>query len=335
MPSIKDVARLAGVSIATVSRTLSDPGVVSEATRRKVTDAIKASGYVTNTLARNLRTRRSNTVLVLVPDIANPFFSQIIHGIESVAHDAGYRILLGDTQGNTERERNYAKVAEQKQADGIVLLGASIPFECDRRRKNPDPAWPPMVIGCEYFHDFHLPTVRIDNERAAQDAVAHLIGLGHRRIAYIDGPKDSPLCVDRFNGYKLALQHAGIRFDPLLVATGDYSLASGVRAMADLLAQKPTAVFAASDEMAIGAIRTAHLAELKVPADLAVVGFDDIAFAEFCDPTLTTIHQPRIEIGRRVMEMLLQLLRAQPLPEREVVLPHRLVVRQSSSAIPS
>lgn len=334
MVSIKDVARIAGVSIATVSRTLSDPSVVSEATRQKVTAAIESSGYIANTLARNFRTRRSNTVLVLVPDIANSFFSQIIHGIESAAHDAGYRILLGDTQGNREREHNYASLADQKQVDGIVLLGASIPFDIDRRRRKPAADWPPMVIGCEYFHGFQLPTVRIDNQLAASDAVAHLIGLGHRRIAYINGPQDSPLCIDRLSGYKKALKQAGLRFDAALVAQGDYSLASGVNAMTRLLAlpQPPSAVFAASDEMAIGAIRAAKAGKIAVPKQLSVVGFDDIAFAEFSDPPLTTIHQPRVEIGRRVMGMLLKLLREEPLSEREreLVLPHELVVREST-----
>lgn len=333
MASITDVARLAGVSIATVSRTLSNPEVVSEETRNKVMAAIESSGYVANTLARSFRTRRSHTVLVLVPDIANSFFSQIIHGIESVAHDAGYRILLGDTQGNLERERNYANLAKQRQVDGIVLLGASIPFERDKRRRSPDPTWPPMVIGCEYFHDFQLPTVRIDNERAAQDAVAHLIGLGHSRIAYINGPKDSPLCVDRFAGYNHALKAARIRFDSTLVAQGDYSLASGVSAMKALLPHQPSAVFAASDEMAIGAIRAAHEAGLKVPAQMSVVGFDDIAFAEFSDPTLTTIHQPRTEIGRKVMQMLLQQLQGEVISTSEVVLPHSLIVRESTQAL--
>src|SRR5690606_19690761 len=124
------------------------------------------------------------------PDIGNPFFSQIIQGIESAAHADGYRILLGDTQGNRARERDYAKLAEQRQVDGIILLGASIPFA------NTDAGtWPPLVIGCEYFQDRQIPTVRIDNQAAAAEACAHLIGLGHRRIGYLNGPPRSPLCI--------------------------------------------------------------------------------------------------------------------------------------------
>lgn len=337
MPSIKDVAKLAGVSIATVSRTLSDPGLVRENTRKKIMDAIAESGYVTNTLARNFRTRKTNTVVVLVPDISNPFFSNIIHGIEKVAQANDYRIVLGDTQGDREQEKAYGSLVEQRQADGIILLGASIPFECSPRRKKLDPAWPPMVMGCEYLDDFEFPTVRIDNVQAAQDATNHLLQSGHQRIAYINGPKESPLCEDRFQGYKQSLRRAKIKYDAKLVGQGDYSLRSGVDAMKSLLSldEPPTAVFVANDEMAIGAIKAAKEAGLSVPGDLSVVGFDDIRFAEFTDPPLTTIHQPRAKIGRRVMEIMCKLLEGEALQDFLTVLPHELVIRESTRVLSS
>ncbi|MCP4927094.1 MAG: LacI family transcriptional regulator [Gammaproteobacteria bacterium] len=329
---MKDVAKIAGVSTATVSRTLSNPRIVKEETREKVMAAISDTGYITNTLARNFRTRKTNTVVVLVPDISNPFFSNIIHGIEKVAKANDYRVVLGDTQGDREQEKAYANLVQQRQADGIILLGASIPFDCSPLRKSPDPGWPPMVIGCEFFDDFKLPTVRIDNIKAAQDATDHLLELGHRRIAYLNGPKDSPLCKDRFQGYKLSLRKAKLRYDITLLGQGDYSLHSGVKTMKRFLALDvpPTAVFAANDEMAIGAIKAAKEAGLEVPDDLSVAGFDDIRFAEFTDPALTTIHQPRISIGQQVMEVMCKLLRGEKLQDYVTVLPHELVVREST-----
>lgn len=332
MSSIKDVARIAGVSTATVSRTLSEPSLVKDETRNKVMAAIADSGYVANTLARNFRRRKTNTVVVLVPDISNPFFSNIIHGIEKMAKTYDYRVVLGDTQENREQEKAYANLVQQGQADGIILLGASIPFERNPLRKKPAPDWPPMVIGCEFFDDFILPTVRIDNIMAATDATDHLLELGHRRIAYINGPKDSPLCKYRFQGYKRSLRKAKIKYDAALIGQGDYSLYSGVEAMKHLLAldHPPTAVFAANDEMAIGAIKIAKEAGLKVPRDLSVVGFDDIRFAEFTDPALTTIHQPRIAIGEKVMDIMCKLLEGEKLPNYEIVLPHELIVRMST-----
>ena len=330
MVSIRDVAKLAKVSTATVSRTLSDPEVVSESTRQRVMAAVEKTGYVVNPMARGLRTQKTGTVLVLVPDIGNPFFSQIIQGIESAAHADGYRILLGDTQGNRARERDYAKLAEQRQVDGIILLGASIPFG------NTDASsWPPLVIGCEYFQDRSIPTVRIDNQAAAAEACAHLIELGHRRIGYLNGPPRSPLCIDRLAGYRAALRAAGIKYEAALVAGGDFTLEAGVAGMKQLLQlpKPPTAVFCASDEMALGAIRAAKEHGLKVPEDLSVVGFDDIQFAAYSDPPLTTIRQPRAEIGQRVMKLMVQLARGKvPAGADTVILPHALMRRGSTRA---
>jgi LacI family transcriptional regulator, repressor for deo operon, udp, cdd, tsx, nupC, and nupG len=333
MTSIKDVAKMAGVSTATVSRTLSEPDSVSKKTRSKVLEAVKKSGYVANALGRSLRTQRSDTVVVLVPDISNPFFSNIIQGIESEAKSKGYRIVLGDTQMDRERERSYADMVKQRQADGIILLGASIPFDVDPQTKTADPSWPPMVMGCEYL-DIDLPTVRIDNVSAAFDATAHLIDLGHKKIAYINGPKDSPLSIDRLRGFHQALEQAGIESRADWIAQGSYSLQSGVDAMQGLLSgDAPSAVFCANDEMAIGALKAAKQMALRVPDDISIVGFDDIRFADYCDPPLTTIHQPRADIGRSVMKVMCQLLSGEVLDQQDVVLPHALVIRQSTSRI--
>jgi LacI family repressor for deo operon, udp, cdd, tsx, nupC, and nupG len=333
--SIKDVARLAGVSTATVSRALANPEQVAEATRDKVAAAVLETGYVANAMARNLRRRRTNTVVVLVPDISNPFYSNIIQGIERVAHSHHYRILLGDVQQEAEREQTYVNLVMQKQADGVISLSRSLPFELTPDQREPNPDWPPLVMACEYYGHIDVPVVRIDNRAAAVDAVQHLLQLGHRRIAYIDGPQDYPICAERRAGYEQAIVEAGIDADPQLEVQGDFSLQSGAEVMHQLLGREhiPSAVFAANDEMAIGAIKAIKSVGLSVPADISVVGFDDIRFADFCDPPLTTIHQPRNRIGENLMQVMLGILAGEPPVDHEILLPHQLVVRQSTAPL--
>lgn len=333
MATIKEVARLAGVSTATVSRTLAEPEKVADHTRARVMAAISTSGYVTNSLASNFRRRRTDNVVVLVPDIANPFFSSIIQGIEEIALRHGYRILLGDTQQDPAREKAYSNLVSQRQADGIICLGMNIPFEYDRRRKSVDPAWPPFAMACEYDGVIPIPTVAIDNRTAAREAVAHLLELGHRDVAFINGPADSPLCRDRQEGFRDALDSAGIRSNSRRVVAGDFSLASGYQAARKLLVRNkpPTALFCANDEMAIGAMKAAREQDFDIPRHLSLVGFDDIRFASYCYPPLTTVHQPRSLIGERVMEVMLDILSGNPPSQSRILLPHELVLRESTA----
>lgn len=335
MVTIKDVAEIAGVSIATVSRTLAEPEKVSEKTRAKVMAAVKKSGYVTNTLARNFRRRRSNTVVVLVPDIANPFFANIIQGIEHIAHQQQYRILLGDTQQNPERERAYADLVSQRQADAVICLGRNIPFAYHKSRKNLDPAWPPFAMACEYHGEIPVPTVCIDNEKAAEEAVQHLLDLGHSRVAFINGPQDSPLCEDRLLGYKRAMRNAGATVNDRWLQTGDFTLASGYTCMQALLAQRerPTALFCSNDEMAIGAMQACRDAGLHLPADMSIIGFDDIAFSAYTHPKLSSVYQPRNQIGEQVMLLILSMLRDNKVEQSRTVLPHKLVLRDSTAPL--
>lgn len=334
MANIKDVARLAGVSVATVSRALAKPEVVAEATRARVQKAVRASGYVPNTLARNFRRRRSNSVLVLVPDIANPFYSSIIRGIERVALQHHYRILLGDTQNETVRERAYTEMVTQRHADGIICLGMSIPFATRKGRRTVDPTWPPMVMACEYHGEIPVPTVCIDNTAAAVEAVRHLIDLGHRDIAFINGPENSPLCQDRLEGYCAALAAAGIRAQRHWLRSGDFSLDSGREQMRSILGAKglPTAVFCANDDMAIGAMQEARTRGMTLPQDLSVMGFDDIAYAAFSSPALSTVRQPREQIGMAAMQLIIEEFEQGHCDKGRIVLSHELVVRESTTA---
>jgi len=333
MVSIKDVAEMAGVSTATVSRALADPDKVVAKTREKVFRAVEASGYVANTLARNFRTRKTNMVLVLVPDITNGFFASVIQGIEWVAHQNNYRVLLGDTQYNPEGERAYAEMVAQKQADGVITLGCNIPFKYRPDRKTMDPSWPPFSMACEYNSDIPVPTVCIDNELAAREVIEYLASIGHQRIAFINGPAESPICQDRLRGYKKSMRKIGVTDTRKLVISGDFSIASGRESMQQLLNQEqlPSAVFAASDEMAMGVMAEIKAHGLNIPEDISVVGFDDIRFSEVTDPPLTTVRQPRHEIGKQVMTMMLSLLRGRTVKSPHMILPHELIVRGSTA----
>lgn len=330
MSSIRDVAKAAGVSVATVSRALSNPEKVSPASIDKVHKAIEQVGYRPNMLARSFRSARSYAVVVLVPDITNPFFSEVIRAIEDRAQQKGYAVLLGDSRGQPEREKEYIRRVETRLADGIIQLR---PDEADKANVIPDDiAWV-NACGCESTLG---PRVRIDNRGAARSLVDYLISLGHTRIGVISGLKDNPHTTDRMAGYKEGLEAAGIAFDKSLIAEGDFTTWSGLSAAQHFCSMKnrPTAVFCMNDEMAIGAIQTFKANGLRVPEDISVAGFDDISYARYCDPSLTTIAQPAEEIGKLAMDMLLRLIEGEPLAQEEAILPAEFVLRKSTAPAP-
>ncbi len=330
MSNIRDVARLAGVSVATVSRALSNPEKVSSESLDKVHKAIADVGYRPNMLARNFRSARAYAVVVLVPDIANPFYSLFIRALEDRAHQKGYAVLLGDTRGTPEREMEYIRRVETRLADGIVQLRPS-----SEKSQNNIPADVPCVnaCGCEYTTG---PAIRIDNRGAAKSMVNYLISLGHKRIGVISGLKDNPHAIDRLEGYKEALADAGIPFEKDLVAEGDFTMWSGLNAAFQFcnMKNRPTAIFSMNDEMAIGAMQTLKNQGFKIPEDISVTGFDDIAYAKYSDPSLTTISQPAEEMGKMAMDMLLKVIEGEPLSQRECVLPTEFIIRKSTGPAP-
>ena len=328
--NIREVAAAANVSVATVSRTLQMPGVVSPKTQRRVTEAIERLGYTPNLQARILRTARTNMIVALVPDIANPFFAEVIRGIEQVAHRNRYSVLLGDTQYSRAREQTYADLIGTRQADGLITLLPHIP-----RIAVAGPL--PIVNACEYVKDRSITSVYVDNVSAAREATEYLLTLGHREIAFVTGPMDSPINVDRERGYAKALHDAVVKRNPQLTVVGDFSFESGIRALESLFAraQPFTAVFCSNDEMAIGALRAIKSKGLRVPEDVSVVGFDDIRFARYADPPLTTIAQPKEELGREAMTLLVEILSGAQVPPRKRVLSTQLVVRGSTARCPA
>ncbi|WP_202899679.1 LacI family DNA-binding transcriptional regulator [Kordiimonas gwangyangensis] len=291
MSNIRAVSKIAGVSVATVSRTLSTPDVVSEETRKKVLAAVKETGYKPNLMARNFRSRKSYSILVLVPDLSNPFFAMVISGIQQAAKARGYSVVLGNTMGDAEVERELAHQLHTNQADGIIQLSSRFPLADDDCSEGVTPA---VINCCECVDDDSMPTVTLDNSGAAKALTDHLLALGHKRIAVISGPAESPLTAARLDGYRQALTAAGLSFDASLVTEGDYSLASGAAAAGTLLAasNRPTAMVCFNDEMAIGAMHEIRKAGLSVPSDVSITGFDNLSFAAYTDPPLTTISQP-------------------------------------------
>lgn len=328
MANIKEVAKKAGVSVATVSRVLNNSDLVSEETKERVLKAIKELNYHPNLLSRNLRHLKTKMILALLPNVSNPFYARVVKGIEDVAHKHGYNVMLCNTDSNPEKERAYLELLKNKLADGVILMASTMKKEeLTLLAKNY-----PVVQCCEYIEDAGASYVSIDNFSAAYKAVRHLINLGHSKIALLSCKNEFISTKLREEGYKKALEEAGIKFDEKLVKYGDYSFKSGIRAAKELLSmqEKPTAIFAISDIMAIGVIKALKEAKLKVPENVAVVGFDDINFASMYDPAVTTISQPKYDLGCVAMEMLLNFIEGKQKNPQGVFLEHELVIREST-----
>jgi LacI family repressor for deo operon, udp, cdd, tsx, nupC, and nupG len=328
---IKDIAAEAGVSIATVSHALRNPGRVADATRQKVLLAADKAGYTPNRLAASLRTARSGNIVVIIPDVADSYNAGIIKAIEKVAHGRGYSVLLGDSQGSEAREREFAAMTRSRQADGIILLSHRFPFDPGRGKSAPRDL-PPIVNGCEYTGHKGVPLVAIDDKQAARDATMHLVGLGHRDIAVITGDMASRSSRDRLAGFRQAMRAAGIRVNPNRVIEGEYTLQGGERAAQAMLLQesRPTAVFCFSDEIAFGCMYALRQSGFSVPQDISIIGFDDIPFARYFDPALTTIAQPADAIGATCASLLMDLIDGRPPLKSRHILPHELLVRAST-----
>ena len=331
-PTIKDVASAAKVSTATVSRVLEQTAPVSPHTRARVLKAVAEVNYSPNIIARNLRRQETRTVFMVVRDMRNPFYLEVFRGIEAEARAQGYNVLMGNTEDSVEREHDYFRMLKARYADGMILMTGKLPRDSNAALGQ----WhPPMVVAAEYFPELDLPTVRIDNIAAAADAVGYLIELGHRRIAHITGPTPEVMSRDRHQGYLRALKAAGLRADLHLTIRGDYTLGSGHVACRRLFAldHPPTAIFCSNDEMAMGAINELRTLNLTTPDDVSVVGFDDIVFAGAFHPPLTTIRQPRHDMGRAAMRLLCDLLAGKPVAAEPIVMPTELVIRKSTAPL--
>ncbi len=332
---ITDIAQALGVSPATVSRALSDSGLVAEPTLSRIREMAVAMNYRPNVSARNLRTRRSKAVLMVVRDVGNPFYLDVLKGAEAAAREAGYAVLMGNTENDPERETGYFDMLRDGQADGMVLITGQLPESGPYSARIPDHL--PVVVALEVIENSGLPHIQIDNRAAAFDAVRHLIDLGHRRIAHIIGLWPEQMSELRLQGYRDAMQEAGLPVPEGYEQHGDYQIGSGKKLCRKLLAlsEPPTAIFAANDEMAFGVIAAAHELGLNVPGDLSVVGFNDIYLSEAFQPPLTTITQPRAKVGRAAMSVLLDMLDGKAAPTMPTIFPTTLQIRGSTAAPPT
>jgi LacI family transcriptional regulator len=330
--TLEEVARLAGVSRSTVSRVINDHPNVGVETRRRVWEAIEKSGYRPHDVARSLVTKRTRIIGMVIPEVVtalftDPFFPILLRGATESCNERGYQLMLSLFSSSADRQETYQRLVRSAYLDGMIVAAAALE----------DPLIPDLVrdrvsfVVCGRPPDGQVASVDVDNTGGARMAVEHLMDLGHRRIATITGRADMAAGQDRLEGYRKALIGRGVPVDEELIVDGDFTESSGIVGMQRLLPAKPTAVFVASDMMAVGALKALRQAGRRVPEDVALVGFDDIPVASAVEPPLTTVRQPIGRMASVAVETLLDLIEHPGSGPRRVVLPTQLVIRESCS----
>ncbi|WBU52613.1 LacI family DNA-binding transcriptional regulator [Paracoccus sp. SCSIO 75233] len=324
---LSDVARHAGVSAATVSRVLSRPEMVSKATRDLVMEAVAATGYRINHAARNLRMQRTGAIVALVPNLSNPFFARILAGMGQALAEAGYDLLVGDTLADGDRRGVLRRFLDPSRADGIILLDGQV----TQTDLSTLPGAPPLVMACEWIEGASLPRVVLDNQQGTAMAARHLRELGHSRIGCIGGPEVNVLHTARLEGLQ---QELGA---PPHCYPGDFTPQGGVLAATAWLAadpmQRPTGIVAFSDESAAGFMGELQRHGVRIPDEVSVVGFDGIDWVAHLPVPLTTIRQPKIDLGSTAARVLLDHMRGEaPL---STILAPELLIRASSGPVPT
>ena len=332
--SIKDIARAAGVSHSTVSRSLSDSPLVNSETKARIRQLSIEMGYTPNAAARSLVMGRTRTVGVVVTTIADPFIAEVTQGIESTAYEHGYSVILASSNSDPSREIAAVEMLRSKRVDGVIVtssrVGALYQHHLER-------IGVPVVLINNHSEQSGRYTfsITVDNEHGGHLATRHLVELGHRRIAYIAAQVNHSSNMGRLAGYRQALSEAGIPFDPAMVLAGNGRVEGGERCWSQLaaLTNPPTAVFCYNDMTAIGLLRDVRQVGLMVPQDVSIVGFDDIPFASYVYPALTTIAQPKFEMGQQATEMVLALMKVQAsndVQAADITIKGELIVRESS-----
>jgi LacI family transcriptional regulator len=331
--TIYDVAREAGVSMATVSRVVNNNPNVKPQTRKKVFEAIERLGYRPNAVARGLASKKTTTVGVVIPDISNAIFAEVARGIEDIANMYHYNIILCNADKRKEKEIRVINTLLEKQVDGLLFMGGVV---TDEHMQAFQTATVPIVLCGTNVEGNTMAAVDIDHQQAAHDAVKLLIDKGHRRIGMISGNLQDPNNgFSRYNGYKNALEEAGVAFDESLVRIGNHRYESGIEAMKYFLElpERPTAIFSATDEMAIGAIHAAQDAGLAIPGDISVISVDNSRMASMVRPLLTTVAQPMYDIGAVSMRLLTKLMNKENVEKGKVTLMHEVIQRQSVAEV--
>lgn len=328
MPTIQDVAKKAGVAPMTVSRVINQSGYASAEVRARVLAAVEELGYMPNTLARSLRIRRTHTLALILTDITNPFFTTLARGVEDAASKAGYTVFFGNSDESEEKEMRYLETILQKQVDGIILVpagGSPLPIKRIRQYETP------LVLLDRYVAGETVDVVRCDSEDGAYRLTRLLLDLGHRQISLLNGPDSVSTAVERAAGFCRAMREIGIAEPD--VRYGAFTQDSGYAMTCQVLSRQPcpTALIAANNFLAIGALKAIRDAQLDVPDDVAIAAFDDLPAAMVVDPFLTAAVQPAYEMGRRAADLLVSRLEgAEAGPAQEILLPVDLFVRHSS-----
>ncbi len=329
MTTIKDIARKAGVAPSVVSRALNNKYGVKESTKELILKLAREMDYYPNTAARSLVTRKTETIGIMMADISEPYYSQIIRGMDYIANQTGYTLLFSNSYESIEHNKVLQKMINAERVDGLIIVGSNIQeknfsltlFDQDI----------PFVLVERSFADPRVNCIWVDNVKGAYLATKYLIEKGHRNIAHITGNLYYQVALDRIEGYKKALHEAGINYSEELVVSGNFIWQGGYEKTKEILRHHPqcTAMFVANDVMAYGVLQAIAEVGLTVPDDLAVIGFDDLEFSGLTNPPLTTIHQPRYELGQKSLELLTAILRGERESGVKISLDPELVVRRS------
>ncbi len=330
MSSLKDVARLAGVSLSTASNALNRKELVAEKTRNKVLSAAEKLNYKPNAVARSLVTGNTRTVGLLIPDISDPYFTEIAKGVDEYARAHDYSVILCNTGRDQVTEERYFRILKEKRVDGIIFTGGG--RDNDRHLLQAEDSTSIVVVG---RHNVSFTAVMVDNTRAATEVTNFLLDKGHNRIGFIAGTLSYTVSQDRLKGYREALFRKGIACDPMLIREEDFKAKGGHRAADFMLnlpsERRPTAIICANDQMAIGAMGAIWGRGLQVPGDIAVIGFDDIPMASLTCPPLTTVRLPMYDMGYKAMELVLKKIskrkEEEGMPEPQIIFPYEIVIR--------
>lgn len=329
--SIKGIAELAGVSHSTVSRALANSPLIPEETRRRIQRIAQRKGYSPNAIARGLVTRRTQAIGVVVTSIEDPFVAEVVRGIEEAAGNQGYRVFLATSHNDPARELNVVNALREWRVDSVIVAASRVGSLYGPLLQQ---IGVPIVLINNQQAGTFIHTVAVDDAQGAKLATQHLISLGHRVIGHLRGPAKHRAAKNRLAGYRGALRQAGIAFDEALVVAAN-GRANGGEQILQLLdhSPRPTAVFCFNDMTAIGALATLKRHGIRVPADISLVGFDDIPFAQYIDPPLTTIQQPMVEMGRQAMQMALTLMQDSKSQVPDIVIPGKLIERESTQRL--
>lgn len=338
MARMQDVARLAGVSTATVSAVVNSKGCVSEKLTKRIKEAMEMLDYHPDHVARSLRVGHTNMIGMIVPDVTNPFFTELMRGVEDAAEQKGYSVMLCDSNEDPAREERHLRMLASRRADGVLMARSVSDAHYDRRMQR---CLPIVFVDCLPIGTVSYGAVVIDNVGAAREATKHLIDLGHKRLAIITGKLDRSVGLDRLEGFRMAMQQANLLIPQEYLQPGDFHVESGYRCGLELmrLAAPPTAIFSCNNRMSLGLMRALGELGVACPSHVSVVGFDEADWATIFSPKLTCVAQPSYNMGQQAMSMLLRRVESSPEnsdkeEEPVVVLRAEFCVRESTAPPP-